>query len=85
MGLYLYIWVVLTGCLIVFGAGMLDGLSLLLLLQTTANGIRKCNAKNRVRFALFTKTPPHTHWTISFPTRGTADRLLIAVAAQNDL
>jgi hypothetical protein len=71
--------------LIMFGAGMAAGLLLFLLLQKIANGIRKCNAKNRVRIALSTANPPHTHWTISFPTCGTADRFVIAVAAQNDI
>jgi hypothetical protein len=57
-----------------FGAGMVEGLLLLLLLQKIANGIRKCNAKNRVRVALFAANPPHTHWTVPFLMFGTADR-----------
>jgi len=86
MGMYLYFCVVLMGYLILFGAVMVDRLLLLLLLQTIASGIRKCNAKNRVRVALFTAKPPQTHWTVSFPTWRIADtRFLIAVAAQNDI
>ena len=51
-----------------------------------ANGIRKCNAKNRVSVALSTANPPHTHWIISFPTYGIADRrFVITVAPQNDI
>lgn len=51
-----------------------------------ANGIRKCSAKNRVRVALSTANPPHTHCTISFPMYGMADnRLVITVAPQNDI
>jgi len=51
-----------------------------------ANGIRKCNAKNRVSVVLSTANPPHTHWTTSFPTYGIADRrFVITVAPQNDI
>jgi len=50
------------------------------------NGIRKCNAKNRVSVALSTVNPPHTHWTTSVPTYGIADRrFVITVAPQNDI
>jgi hypothetical protein len=50
------------------------------------NGIRKCRAKNRVRVALSTAKPPHTHSTNSFPTYGIAERrFVITVAPQNDI
>ena len=43
-------------------------------------------AKNRVRVALSPANPPHTHWTISFPTYGIADgRFVITVAHQNGI
>jgi len=46
----------------------------------------KCSAKNRVRVALSTANPPHTHWTTSVPTYGIADRrFVITVAPQNDI
>jgi hypothetical protein len=32
-----------------------------------------------------TAKPPHTHWTISFPTYGFADRFVITVAPQNGI
>jgi hypothetical protein len=49
------------------------------------NGIRKCNAKNRVSVALSTANP-HTHWTISYPTYGIADsKFVITVAPQHDI
>jgi len=51
-----------------------------------ANGIKKCSVKNRVRVALSTANPPHTHCTTSFPTYGIADsRFVITVAPQNDI
>jgi len=43
----------------------------------TANGIRKCNAKNRVRFVLSIANPSHCHWTISFPTCGITDSIFL--------
>ena len=49
------------------------------------NGSIKCSAKKRVRVALSTANPPHTHWTTSVPTYGIADRrFVITVAPQND-
>lgn len=46
-------------------------------------GNKKWKAKNRVRVALLTAKPPHTHITRSLPTNGTADRkFVITVAAQ---
>jgi len=50
------------------------------------NGRRKWIAKNRVKVALPTANPPHTHWTMSCPRYGIADmRLVITVAPQNDI
>ena len=74
------------GYLILLGAGMADGLSLLLLLQMIENDIQKSNAKNRVRVAMFTGKEPHTHWTVSFPMCGIADSgFLVAFAVQNNI
>jgi hypothetical protein len=42
--------------------------------------------KNRVKVALSTANPPHTHCTKSTPKYGTADRrLVITVAPQKDI
>jgi len=42
--------------------------------------------KKRVRVALSTENPPHTHWTRSVPTKGTADiSPVITVAPQKDI
>jgi hypothetical protein len=60
------------------------------------NGVGKCSAKNpvnvalstanRVNVTLPTANPPHTHWTIFFPTYGIADsRFVITVAPQKDI
>lgn len=50
------------------------------------NGNRKWKVKNRVKVALSTANPPHTHCTISVPTYGIADnKLVITVAPQNDI
>lgn len=50
------------------------------------NGIRKWRVKNRVRVALSTANPPHTHCTRSVPIYGIADRrFVITVAPQNDI
>lgn len=50
------------------------------------NGIKKCKAKNRVRVALSTANPPHTHCTNIVPKYGIADsKLVITVAPQNDI
>jgi hypothetical protein len=43
----------------------------------TACPIRKCSAKNCVSVALSTANPPHTHWTISFPTYEIADNKFV--------
>ena len=52
----------------------------------TTNGMRKCNAKNRVSVALSTANLSHTHWTASLPTYGIAGRrFVITVAPQNDI
>jgi hypothetical protein len=41
---------------------------------------------NRVRVALSTANPPHTHCTTSFPTYGIADRrFVITLAPQKDI
>lgn len=57
-----------------------------IVIAAIANGIRKWSAKNRVRVALSTANPPHTHCTSSCPIYGTADnRLVITVAPQNDI
>jgi len=46
----------------------------------------KWKAKNRVRVALLTENPPHSHWTISGPIYGMAEaRLVITVAPQKDI
>jgi len=51
-----------------------------------ANGNKKCKAKNRVRVALSTANPPHTHSTSIFPTYGMAEsKFVITVAPQNDI
>lgn len=50
------------------------------------NGNRKWKVKKRVRVALSTENPPHTHCTRSVPIYGIADRsFVITVAAQNDI
>jgi len=50
------------------------------------NGRRKCKVKNRVKVALSTANPPHTHCTVSCPIYGIADsRLVITVAPQKDI
>lgn len=49
-------------------------------------GKRKWKAKNRVKVALSTEKPPHSHCTIVVPMYGMAEtRLVITVAAQNDI
>lgn len=48
------------------------------------NGRTKWNAKNRLRVALSTANPPHSHSTRDFPIYGMAlNRLVITVAPQN--
>lgn len=50
------------------------------------NGNKKWKVKNRVRVALSTENPPHTHCTSSVPMYGIADsKLVITVAAQKDI
>lgn len=50
------------------------------------NGRRKCRAKNRVRVALSTEKPPHTHSTRLVPMYGIADsKLVMTVAPQKDI
>lgn len=50
------------------------------------NGRRKWKAKNRVKVALSTEKPPHTHCTSVLPTYGTAERrLVMTVAPQKDI
>lgn len=49
-------------------------------------GNRKWRAKNRLKVAWPTEKPPHNHWTISRPMKGTADtKLVITVAPQKDI
>jgi len=49
-------------------------------------GLKKWKVKNRVKVALSTANPPHTHWTSIVPKYGIADkRLVITVAAQKDI
>ena len=38
-----------------------------IVIAAIVNGIRKFSAKNRVKVALSTANPPHTHYTTSFP------------------
>ena len=50
------------------------------------NGRIKWKAKNRVRVALSTETPPQIHSTRFVPMYGIAERrLVITVAPQNDI
>jgi hypothetical protein len=50
------------------------------------NGKIKCIEKNRVKVALLTENPPHTHSTIVWPRYGIADsKLVITVAPQYDI
>ncbi len=50
------------------------------------NGSKKCRVKNRVKVALSTEKPPHTHCTIVVPIYGIAEsRFVITVAPQNDI
>lgn len=52
----------------------------------TMKGNKKWKVKKRVRVALSTAKPPHTHWTKSTPRYGTADnKFVITVAPQNDI
>lgn len=47
------------------------------------NGKKKCKLKNLFNVASSTEKPPHSHKTISGPTRGIAEnKLIITVAAQ---
>jgi len=49
-------------------------------------GRRKCKVKNRVRVAFLTENPPHSQYTSSCPTKGTAEaKLVITVAPQKDI
>jgi hypothetical protein len=49
-------------------------------------GKMKWIVKNRVRVALSTANPPHTHWTNIVPRYGIADnKFVITVAPQNDI
>jgi len=42
--------------------------------------------KNRVNVAFLTEKPPHSHNTISLPTKGIAEaKLVITVAPQKDI
>lgn len=55
-------------------------------IAATINGNKKWKVKNRVRVALSTANPPHTHCTIVVPRYGIADsKFVITVAPQNDI
>lgn len=46
----------------------------------------KCKVKNRVKVALSTENPPHSHLTNSFPKYGIAEnKFVITVAPHNDI
>jgi len=51
-----------------------------------AIGTRKCREKNRFSVGWETEKFPHIHSTNFFPTRGSAEKMLvITVAPQNDI
>jgi hypothetical protein len=51
-----------------------------------AKGVRKCNVKNKLKVALFTLKPPHSHKTKDGPKKGSVlTRFVITVAPQKDI